>query len=101
MITSTLTCTHCASAAVIRYGKTRNGNPRYRCRECKRTFCLNPNVRTVSPEKKAQILAACHERCSLRGVARIFGVSRNTIADWLKKSEPLAVTGNDPVDGAI
>ncbi len=36
--------------------------------------------------RKAEILRAYDERASLRGVSRIFGVSRHTITSWLKKS---------------
>ena len=42
-------------------------------------FLINENT-------KAVILAAYHERLSLRGLTRIFGVSRNTVSAWLKKS---------------
>lgn len=38
-----------------------------------------------SEEKKAEILRAYEERSSLRGLARTFGVSRNTVTAWLKK----------------
>ncbi|MBK7543021.1 MAG: hypothetical protein IPP10_15280 [Candidatus Competibacteraceae bacterium] len=30
-------------------------------------------------------MRAYQERASLRGLTRIFGVSRNTVAKWLKK----------------
>ncbi|MBA3351644.1 MAG: helix-turn-helix domain-containing protein [Blastocatellia bacterium] len=38
------------------------------------------------PARKEEILRAYHERTSLRGISRIFGVSRNTVAQWLKKA---------------
>ena len=40
------------------------------------------------PARKEEILIrAYHERTSsLRGISRIFGVSRNTVTHWLKKS---------------
>lgn len=41
------------------------------------------------------ILAAYHERPSLRGLTCVFGVARNTVNSWLKKagrSPPLAQT---------
>ena len=37
--------------------------------------------------RKEEILRAYEERSSLRGLARTFGVSRNTVTKWLKKSE--------------
>lgn len=38
-----------------------------------------------TPERKAEILRAYHERSSLRTVARTFGVARQTVAKWLKE----------------
>ncbi|MGX9726612.1 MAG: hypothetical protein ACTFAK_04625 [Candidatus Electronema sp. VV] len=38
-----------------------------------------------SEEKKEEIIGAYHERPSMRGISRMFGVSRQTLASWLKK----------------
>ena len=35
------------------------------------------------------MLVAYHERCSQRGVCHIFGISRKTLAAWLKKAAAL------------
>lgn len=48
-----------------------------------------------TPAAKEQILRADQERASLRGLTRIFGVSRNTITQWLKKSPTVAAAGSD------
>jgi len=48
---------------------------------------------------KAEILAAYHERMSLRGIARVFSVSRNTISAWLKKSPDASSLGSDAAQG--
>jgi transposase-like protein len=45
---------------------------------------LNPSVQ-YTPERKAEILCAYHERSSLRGIERTFGVARQTVAKWLKE----------------
>ena len=37
------------------------------------------------PERQEDILRASQERPRMRGISRIFGVSRNTLADWIKK----------------
>ena len=39
-----------------------------------------------SETRKEEILRAYEERTSLRGLTRIFGVSRQTVTSWLKKS---------------
>ena len=38
-----------------------------------------------TPERKEEILRAYHERSSLRGIERTFGVTRQTVAKWLKE----------------
>ena len=38
-------------------------------------------------ERKAEILNAYHERSSLRGLERTFGVARQTVAKWLRQED--------------
>ena len=80
-----LLCPACRSTNTNRYGH-QNGRQRFICRACRKTWRENPGASVVPAERKALILAAYHERMSLRGVARVFGVSRNTVSAWLKKS---------------
>ena len=54
------------------------------CRTCKKYGRENPGGNAYDEKTKSLILAACHERSSLRGLSRTFGVSRNTVAAWLK-----------------
>jgi transposase-like protein len=79
-------CRHCTSTDTIRHGYTSRGKQRYRCHDCGRSFVHDPTSAAYDPDRKEEILRAYHERASLRGVSRIFGVSRNTVASWLKKS---------------
>jgi transposase-like protein len=74
-----LTCNHCQSVAVIRFGKNASGTPRFRCKECGKTWVLNPQPQELSDAKAAQIVAALAERISQRGIARALKVSRDTI----------------------
>lgn len=76
-------CTHCSSSDVIRFGTTDGGNQRYRCHACGKTFCRNPGTRAHPQEFKEQVLNAYQERASMRGVCRVFGISRNTLIKWL------------------
>jgi insertion element IS1 protein InsB len=68
----------------------RVGKQRYRCRTCARSFVQDPDSVAYDPQRKEEILRAYHERASLRGISRIFGVSRNTLTRWLKKAEDLS-----------
>lgn len=76
-------CVSCSSVQVIRFGHTENGNQRYRCRACGKSFCLHPGTTAYPAEFKEQVLKAYQERASMRGVCRIFGISRNTLIKWL------------------
>ena len=58
-----------------------------------------PGSTAYSPERKEEILRAYHERTSLRGLQRIFGVSRQTVTSWLKKSPQPAASGADTATG--
>ena len=79
-------CSHCGSDSYRKDGSTSNGKQKYRCKGCGRTFRENPGTNAYSEERKEEILRAYHERTSLRGLTRIFGVSRQTVTSWLKKS---------------
>ena len=95
MVTLTLRCPYCASDRLIRYGVTAKGQQRYRCRTCGRQHRENPGSNAYSDAERETILRASQERSSLRGLSRTFGVSRNTVTAWLKKSlEFAAVAGN-------
>jgi predicted Zn finger-like uncharacterized protein len=86
--TIVVSCPDCQSETVIRHGKDALNRQRYRCKACGRTFGDLPDTRGHSAEFKARVLAAYQERPSMRGVCRIFGISRNTLISWLKKSSP-------------
>ncbi len=73
---------------MIRFG-FQNGRQRYRCRTCGKTSRDNKGSNAYDETVKAQILAAYHERGSLRAMKRIFGVSPNTVIAWLKKAANL------------
>ena len=82
-------CTKCQSDNITKNGKTPTGKQKYYCKVCGSYGTLDPTVR-YTPERKAEILRAYHERSSLRGLERTFGVARQTVAKWLQeKSESL------------
>ena len=85
MVTVTLLCPYCESDDLVCNGHAPNGKQRYFCKECKRYSRENPARRGYSEERKEEILRAYQERSSLRGIERTFGVSRYTVAEWLKK----------------
>ena len=78
-------CRYCESESLVKFGLTRNGKQGYRCKSCSRTSRESPQGLGHDEAFREQILAAYNERMSLRGIQRVFGVSRNTVAKWLKK----------------
>ena len=85
MVTQSVKCYHCGSENVKKNGKAPNGKQRYHCKACNRASLDNPDY-GYSEERKEEIIRAYQERSSMRGIARTFGVSRNTLSTWLKKS---------------
>ena len=86
MVTITVYCPYCGSDEMIRNGHAPNGKQKYLCHKCNRRSRENPTPNVYSEEKKEEIVRAYEERSSLRGLERIFGVSRPTVIKWLKKS---------------
>jgi transposase-like protein len=78
-------CPHCRTQEIVKNGHSPKGKQQYRCKACGRSGVLNPSVPYTEAEK-TQILAAYYERPSMRGIERVFGVARQTLAAWLKKS---------------
>ncbi len=78
-------CAHCQSENIIKNGHNSKGKQQYRCKDCARGGVLNPTVPYTEADKE-RILSAYYERPSMRGIERVFGVARQTLAVWLKKS---------------
>ncbi len=85
MVAIHLTCRHCGSENIVRNGPTTNGKQRFPCRDCGKHSRQDPQPNGYTEEEREEILRAYHERGSLRGLRRTFGVSRNTVSGWLEK----------------
>jgi insertion element IS1 protein InsB len=77
-------CRKCNSEKLQKNGKTPAGRQKFHCKNCNFYSTLEPFLK-YTEEKKEEIIRAYQERSSLRGVQRIFGLSRTTLLDWLKK----------------
>lgn len=89
-------CPKCASEAITKNGKDRNnGKQKYHCNACKGYGTLNPEPH-YSESQKEEALRVYQERASLRGVERALGISRQTVAKWLKKSPKAARFEGEP-----
>ena len=90
MVSQIVLCRHCGSDLLRRDGMALNGKQKYFCNACHKGSRQNPTPLGYSPEFKEKVLATYHERASLRGVCRIFGICRQTLVTWLKKSRETA-----------
>jgi insertion element IS1 protein InsB len=86
MIQETITdiCRICKSTDSVKNGSNRCGNPQDHCKDCGTSRVLQPKTLYWEAEKET-VLQACQERWSLHGVQPIFGVARQTVAQWVKR----------------
>lgn len=85
MIIETRTCHECGSTNLVRNGRNAAGTQRYKCKACGVTRVLD-SVQAQARLDHEAVERAYLERNSLRGTARIFNVSHETIAQMLKKT---------------
>jgi insertion element IS1 protein InsB len=81
--TITYTCNRCGSLNITKNGSNKCGQAQYHCKDCGAYRVLEPRT-PYTQEAKETILKAYRERASLRGLGRIFGVTRQTVALWIK-----------------
>ena len=87
MITYTIACPHCKQTEpIVKYGKTGAQTQRAKCKDCDKTFSINPKSRVVTPEKTEAILRQLEERTTIRGICRALKCGPQTVYATLKKS---------------
>ena len=86
MISETIVfhCPKCDSTNVVKNGKNSAGSQQFLCKDCHKSAVMYPQNQRSQAETD-QILSAYHERPSMRGIARMYHVSRNTLKKMLKK----------------
>ena len=77
-------CPSCSSVHTIKNGFTHNSKPKRLCKSCGRQFVLNPEKKTISDETKALIDKLLLEQMSIRGIARVTGVSLSWLNNYIK-----------------
>jgi len=81
---ATFHCPNCDSINVVKNGKNSAGSQQFLCKDCRKSAVMYPKYQRSEAEKE-QILSTYHERPSMRGVARLYHISRNTLKGMLKK----------------
>jgi transposase-like protein len=80
-------CPNCDSTNVVKNGKNSAGSQQFLCKDCGKSAVMYPKYQRSEAEKE-QILATYRERSTpsaVRGVARLYHISRNTLKSLLKK----------------
>jgi len=72
---SNVICPDCGSTACKKNGHIHNGKQNHCCKICGRQFVLDNGQKIISQETRCLIRKALLERCSLRGICRVFSVS--------------------------
>ena len=86
MILQVLHCPHCQGTDIVRHGTTRQGTPRYRCREGRgHTLLLDYSYAGQSPEIKEQIVEMAMKASGVRDTARVLKISPTTVIKELKQ----------------
>jgi transposase-like protein len=98
MVTIIVKCPFCESEDLVCNGHAPNGKQKYLCKQCKRQTRENPTPHEYSEEEREKILRSYEERSSLRGLKRTFGVERNTVSKWIKKSSTVASIERDALE---
>lgn len=75
-------CPKCGSPHIVKNGHDYKGAQKFHCHACKAYGTLDKQKKPDAKTRR-QALEAYFERVSMRGVARIFAISRFTLARWL------------------
>ena len=60
---------------------------RYKCKECKRYYTLEPKKHEYSEETRELALKIYYSGVSARGVAKILKMNKSNVANWIKKTK--------------
>jgi len=78
-------CTKCGSTNIVKNGTDYKGDQKYHCLDCDAYGTLEPKSRSYPDFVEELILRAYRERASMRGIQRIFGIARQTLARWIRE----------------
>lgn len=104
-------CPHCHSVEFVKHGVTAKGIQRYRCKECKKTFCSltnTPLYRMRKENKWLEYASMMWEGVALRKIAKALNINLRTAFFWRHrflqmpdKSKPTSFTGIIEADEAF
>ena len=75
-------CPKCGSKNIVKNGHDYKGAQKYHCHGCNRYGTLQAQ-QSYDESTRQQIQQAVLERVSLRGIERVFPISRQTVSHWI------------------
>ena len=78
-------CPKCQSENIKRNGTGHSKKQKYKCKDCKSHFVLNPQWRKISDETKELIDRLLLEKISLAGIARVLKISNKWLQNYINK----------------
>ena len=88
MATIAVKCRYCESELVYKHGHARSGEPRYRCRNCQRSFQATYRYEGNKAGTPDKIIQMAMNGSGVRDTSRVLGVSITTVIAHLKKIKP-------------
>ena len=85
MATIAVQCRYCDSELVYKHGHARSGEPRYRCRNCQRSFQVAYRYEGNKAGTPEKIVEMAMNGSGVRDTSRVLGVSITTVIAHLKK----------------
>ncbi len=76
-------CPRCGSENLTKNGHNKGNSQQAHCKDCDAYFVLELKT-PHGAETQKTLLKTALERCSLRGLERIFAVARQTAAKWIE-----------------
>ncbi len=77
-------CPHCErTEEQVKVGFTEAGSQRYMCKHCQRKYTPEPKEQGYDEGVRIQVLKLYVDGNNLRRIARIVGVSHQTVANWV------------------
>lgn len=75
---------------IIKFGKTRQGRQRYRCKACSMSFCERTGTlfhgKHTDEDTIIEVLMMLIEKMSIAAISRVKGIKEDTILSWVREA---------------
>jgi hypothetical protein len=94
-----------AKPNIIKFGRSRQGRQRYRCKTCGQAFCERTGTlfhKRQTPEGKIiECLALIAEGMRISSLSRVKGIKADTILDWIRRAGGGSPLGAEAVEAVL